>query len=100
MSGQNLYGQLGLGNHSNFRSPRLIVSLEDKSIRSVAAGENISIAVTEEGDLYCWGKGTEGSLGIGDCPNSVPIPRLITSLHETGIRIRKVVCGSSHTIAL
>ena len=37
----------------------------DAVVVQVAAGSDHSMAVTAEGDLYTWGKGTEGQLGHG-----------------------------------
>jgi len=34
-------------------------------ISKIAAGMYHSIAVTTKGDLYCWGRGEHGVLGLG-----------------------------------
>jgi len=33
---------------------------------SIAGGEHHTIAVTEEGKVYCWGRNDEGQVGLGD----------------------------------
>jgi len=33
---------------------------------SIAGGEHHTIAVTEEGKVYCWGRDDEGQAGLGD----------------------------------
>ena len=39
--------------------------LSDRKIVQVSAGSVHSAAVTEEGELYTWGRGTYGRLGHG-----------------------------------
>jgi alpha-tubulin suppressor-like RCC1 family protein len=38
----------------------------DKPIRDIAAGSQFGLACDVEGDLYCWGKGERGQLGISN----------------------------------
>lgn len=40
--------------------------LESKKILSVACGTQHTVAVTEEGDVYSWGRGRSGALGHGN----------------------------------
>ena len=44
--------------------------LEDKKVKSVECGFNITVALTEDGDVYSWGSGKEGAIGHGDWENS------------------------------
>ncbi len=32
----------------------------------IAGGEHHSIAVTDDGQVYCWGRNDEGQCGVGD----------------------------------
>ena len=36
------------------------------AVRMVAAGAEHTVAITEDGDLYGWGWGRYGNLGLGD----------------------------------
>jgi len=52
--GQN--GQLGLGDYDNRPLPKLLDRFAYVPIHSLAVGPDCSIAVTEEGELYFWGR--------------------------------------------
>ena len=45
--------------------PTLVNALLGKNVVHVVAGTSHSVAVTEEGSLYTWGKGARGRLGHG-----------------------------------
>lgn len=47
-------------------TPTLVTALEGKNVVNIAAGSNHSAAVTDEGALYTWGKGSYGRLGHGE----------------------------------
>lgn len=51
--------------------------------------------MTENGEVYSWGQGKYGQLGLGDYKDSVA-PQKIESLKN----IVKVDCGSEYTMAL
>ena len=95
--GNGKFGQLGLGNFEDSLQPSVIEGLKGKRIVSVSCGEHHSLAISELGNLYCWGRGKEGQLGIGEKVN-VNTPMLVQALrHE---RITKAVCGFYHTLVL
>lgn len=96
--GHGLYGQLGLGSNSNERQPRLLSALQNKQVKAIAAGEYHSVAVTEAGHVYSWGKGDEGQIGTGDARRNTLIPVLLGPISVHGIR--QVACGQSHTVAV
>ena len=48
-------------------APTLVDGLTDKNVVCVVAGGEHSAAVTEDGALYTWGKGSYGRLGHGEC---------------------------------
>ena len=45
--------------------PTAVSALSDKGVVYLAAGGNHCAAVTEEGALYTWGRGSYGRLGHG-----------------------------------
>ncbi|CAM9715922.1 unnamed protein product [Chrysoparadoxa australica] len=64
--GQGDSGQLGVGDFAAHHTPTLVNGLhEGAAVCQVAAGENHTFALTTDGDLYSWGHGREGRLGIG-----------------------------------
>lgn len=59
------YGKLGHGNCATQKCPRLVSgALSGKGVMAVHAGYRHSAAVTEEGELYTWGEGDYGRLGL------------------------------------
>lgn len=103
--GYNQAGQLGIGHrlqqHKGWRSgvPIAVESLRGRSILDIAAGQNHSACVLSNGDVYVWGCGDDGRLGVGksDCEM---LPVLIPSFKDSGIKARSVRCGARHTAVI
>ncbi|KAJ1387800.1 Regulator of chromosome condensation, RCC1 [Sesbania bispinosa] len=94
--GRNQNGELGLGTTEDVLLPQKIQTLEGVPIKMVAAGAEHSVAITEEGDLYGWGWGRYGNLGLGD-RNDRLIPEKVTI---DGDKMVMVACGWRHTISV
>jgi alpha-tubulin suppressor-like RCC1 family protein len=62
---------------------------------AVTAGAEHTCAVSEAGDAYCWGRGTEGQLGTGARSNEVRPTKVVGELDFDSIS-----AGRSHTCAL
>jgi alpha-tubulin suppressor-like RCC1 family protein len=83
--GYNQYGQVGHGDNGLADwEPRPIKGLDLFKVKMLAAGEDHTVAMTEDGDVFSWGRGTNGQLGHGDVRN-VWYPLLIKSLQGKGI---------------
>lgn len=102
-------GQLGTGAIRNLYEPTGIVTL--KNVIDVAGGElysacivacitakNKDLDTVNSGDLWVWGDGDLGKLGLGDhvLKSCIAAPRHL----NLGVPIIKVVLGSSHTLVL
>ncbi|CAH0718614.1 unnamed protein product, partial [Brenthis ino] len=60
------YGRLGLGEKSGDAEVlEPIPKLQNKKCVCIAAGTSNSFAVTDTGEVYAWGMGSEGQLGTG-----------------------------------
>jgi alpha-tubulin suppressor-like RCC1 family protein len=105
--GRNLRGQLGRGGRDNMGDDETVsemssVSLGERAI-AVAAGFAHSCAVTEQGNLFCWGANEAGQLGYGDTadfgllPGERPEDRGPVPL---GAKAIGVAAGAKHTCAL
>ena len=86
-------GQLGHGNERDQWQPRVVVELEGKHVVRIACGYYHMLALTDAGDVYAWGSGTSGKLGLGDCRTS-RVPELVKDLH--GKAVVDVACGWNH----
>ena len=61
----NAHGQLGHGDTSPRFEPQVIAPLEGLQIMLVACGKQHSLVLTSEGDVYSFGNGALGRLGLG-----------------------------------
>ena len=59
----SLYGNLGVGNQTNYSSPVQVGSLTDWS--KICCGETFAGAIKTDGTLWMWGNGVSGQLGNG-----------------------------------
>ncbi|GLD98298.1 hypothetical protein PINS_up006995 [Pythium insidiosum] len=91
--GYNQAGQLGVGHRlqqcNGWRSctPAPIEQLRDRCILDIAAGQNHSVCALSNGDVFVWGCGDDGRLGIGSGDCEV-VPIQVVSLKDLGIRAR------------
>ncbi|KAK5578203.1 hypothetical protein RB653_003156 [Dictyostelium firmibasis] len=107
--GHGEYGQLGSteetqhldvggrDNHFKYSMPIVVKSLENKKIKNVACGHLHTIVVTDENEVYQWGWGSSGALGLGNKRFQL-VPQLITSL--SGEEIASITAGEKHTIVV
>ena len=65
--GSNNYGQLGLGNTTNYSSPKQIGALTDWS--DISVGRRFCIAKKTNGTIWSWGQNNVGKLGQGNTAN-------------------------------
>ena len=100
MLGSNTYGKLGLGSRylSHSTSPQLVDGLLGPQIVQVSCGDHHTIAVTNSGECYAWGQGSQGALGLSYKPECEYAPILIKELKHTFIV--GVSCGARHTLLL
>jgi alpha-tubulin suppressor-like RCC1 family protein len=97
-------GQLGHGYSPgkqlpDLLRPRMIRGLAHLNCTCVSAGELHSAVVTSDGDLYVFGDGFCGQLGIGDKrPQLLPV-----QVEKGGLEdeiVMSVSCGARHTLAI
>lgn len=60
------YGRLGTGASSNATVPAPLTELLDETIVQVSAGNAHSIALTDDGRIFTWGRNDAGQLGHSD----------------------------------
>jgi alpha-tubulin suppressor-like RCC1 family protein len=66
--GQNNYGQLGLGNTTNYSSPKQVGALTTWA--SISKGHGyFALAIQTNGTLWSWGYNSTGNLGLGNITN-------------------------------
>lgn len=101
--GYNKYGQLGQCSEPATDCPDpiefsvkpiLVSGLSD--VIAVAAGANHSIALTRNGEVWAWGRGTDGQIGNGQSKHVNPSPVKVSLLSD----IMEIAAGDNHTLAL
>ncbi|XP_058523035.1 E3 ISG15--protein ligase HERC5 isoform X1 [Ochotona princeps] len=96
--GQNLHGQLGIGEMCpSVPVPQIVEHLSGVPLLQISAGEAHSMALSMAGITYSWGKNDMGQLGLGHTQNE-DSPCLIEALDNQ--KIEFVACGGSHTALL
>ncbi|XP_078088699.1 X-linked retinitis pigmentosa GTPase regulator-like isoform X2 [Mustelus asterias] len=98
-SGDNSEGQLGLGDTEEKTTfQRVEFFTHKQKIKHLAAGSNISAALTDDGQLYTFGESDNGKLGLPlDQPINHRIPQPVAGISG---KVTQVSCGGDHTIVL
>lgn len=105
--GLNKAGQLGLGHRLQASAadsidtwsscnPTFVDALKDIQVLFVAAGLNHSACITGDGDVYTFGCGADGRLGLGNTEN-YSTPQKIRFKHPLSSKPRIVCCGARHS---
>ncbi|CEG47261.1 FOG: RCC1 domain [Plasmopara halstedii] len=104
--GLNNYGQLGIGNTDNSSELQLVEDLSSKNVAFVDGGTHHSVVLTNDGDVYTFGRADSGQLGVlescctgefKDRPQKVTISSHNKSSSSV---VRMVTSGSNHVLAL
>jgi alpha-tubulin suppressor-like RCC1 family protein len=87
--GCNKFGELGLEEQNSVWTPQNVSLADNGQLPvSIAAGEGHSLFATDSGDVYCFGRGREGQLGLGNERRNVDKPTLLRDLqHESVIKV-------------
>ena len=91
--GYNESGKLGLGDTDNRTTPTTVNNLSN--VKSLAAGNNHSLALMNDGTVKAWGANYYGQLGLGDNSNR-SIPTTIPSLGN----VKQIVAGEYCSLAV
>ena len=105
--GKGNFGSLGLGGTIFAPSPRVIGKLSNKKVISIACGMFHTLALTDIGDVFSWGRGFEGQLGLLDSVESISSPHYIPHFFKYSDKkilqktaVVTVACGSYHSLAI
>lgn len=69
-------------------------------VKSIACGWKHSLLATEGGEVFAWGSGRNGELGLGDAVLAADRPTKVNTFQEDtgiGVHIDKVLCGWQHS---
>lgn len=95
--GSNRLGQLGIGDVAeNALQPMLLTTFDNKHITHFECGQYHN-AVVANGQLYTWGWGVFGQLGLGEIENLFT-PQIVSFFDDK--RISQMALGHNHTMVL
>ncbi len=98
--GWNLYGQCGTGDTDDRDTPHRVTELDGIAVAGVYASAWLTLVRTMGGELYIWGWGHQGQLGL-DTSQAQLRPRLLEALSDCDdCEIRRVAVGATHVLAL
>ncbi|XP_014677711.1 PREDICTED: serine/threonine-protein kinase Nek9-like isoform X2 [Priapulus caudatus] len=93
-------GQLGHGSTASYKAPKRVEALVGHSIKLVACGEDFTICLDTEGQLFSFGSNYHGCLAAVD---GTQMPTALLPLHVdyfTSHQVEQVSCGDAHVVAL
>ncbi len=106
--GRNLSGELGIGSTVNQTVPRLVAATNvgdafyNKRVSAVATGSRHTCAIADS-TLYCWGRNSDGELGIGNYNATYTTPQVVGGA-LSGRKVTKVTVAqgsiNNHTCAI
>ncbi|CAH2062022.1 unnamed protein product, partial [Iphiclides podalirius] len=98
--GRTEYGRLGLGDRTgDAEILEPIPKLQNKKCVNIAAGTCNSFAVTDTGEVFAWGMGSEGQLGTGAAADALE-PAPAHAAPFDGRPAARVAAGGQHTALL
>lgn len=95
--GWNAGCQLGREGQPDVAVPGEIKELQGEGVVLIAGGRVHSLALTSKAELWVWGSGKNGKLGMGSSADE-PLPIPVESLE--GVNVLDATCGFDHTLVL
>lgn len=108
--GSNEYGQLGLGDLVDRKTPREVNFLSEKFVNRVSSGARHSCAISKKGQVFCWGDSRSGQCGQGEkgifttpcrvrfVDRTSPEMKVNSTIHRVTVA-QEISCGEKHTLA-
>ncbi|XP_057299933.1 serine/threonine-protein kinase Nek8-like isoform X2 [Hydractinia symbiolongicarpus] len=96
-AGNNKNNQLGYQRDNGDYRPAMVESMSQKGVKHVGCGDTYTIIVTSDNEVYGWGSGKHGRLGLGHIEDA----RVPTQLQLDGAKLNfhsLSVCHSSTLI--
>lgn len=95
--GSTVYGQLG-NLQCDGKLPCLVdTKVLSSSVDEIACGAYHVVVLTSKNEVYTWGKGANGRLGLGDVEDR-KTPTIVESLKDR--HVKYITCGSNYTAAI
>ena len=79
-------------------TPTILKPLRDKRAIKIACGESHSLILTDRADVYAWGRGFEGQLGLSKSIEVASTPQYIKTFY--GKPILNIEAGAYYSLAI
>ena len=101
--GSNAEGQTGLGidvGVTNIATQIDTTNLDGKTITKVAAGDRLSLLLTDDGSVFSFGSNRFGQTGLGTASGWTTVATPIDATHLEGMRVTDIAAGHGHGLLL
>lgn len=95
--GNNLNGELGIGNTNKSPVPVQVTGL--RRVKAIAAGESHSMALDSDDRVWAWGRNFDGQLGNPGRYMTI-VPTLSPVLAVGITRVKAIAAGARHSLAV
>lgn len=95
--GSAVHGQLGNPQAEDKSITTVEGNLKQEFVKEISSGSYHVAVLTSKGNVYTWGMGANGRLGLGDIDDR-NCPALVESLRDR--QVCSIACGSSFTAAI
>nr|XP_020649582.1 serine/threonine-protein kinase Nek9 isoform X1 [Pogona vitticeps] len=97
--GTKLHGQLGHGDKASYRQPKHVEKLQGKAIHQVSCGDDFTVCITDEGQVFAFGSDYYGCIGVDKAFGSEVLePRQLNFFLNNPVE--QVSCGDNHVAVL
>lgn len=97
-SGESYFGVVGLGGAASSTKSVALPNLKNIQCKQISCGLYHSLALSNEGDVYTWGLGFEGQLGITGKYKVASSPRYLKFFFKKPVKF--VTCGHNYSLAI
>ncbi|KAJ8308251.1 hypothetical protein KUTeg_013125, partial [Tegillarca granosa] len=97
--GTEIVGQLGQGNKSAYKAPKKVEALEGVGVIQVSCGDDFTLCVTDEGQVYSFGSDYDGCLGCGNEEGDEVLSPIPVNFFSN-LPVLEISCGENHVVAL
>ncbi|KAL4238486.1 Serine/threonine-protein kinase Nek9 [Mactra antiquata] len=97
--GDKIVGQLGHGNTAAYKTPKKVEAFEGIGIIQASCGEDFTICLTDEGQLYGFGSDFYGCLGCDNVEGDEVVSPICIDIF-TRRPVQEIACGDNHVVAL
>jgi alpha-tubulin suppressor-like RCC1 family protein len=88
----------GHGGSKVVTKPQLVKHLSDKRVVQIACGEYHSLVLTDRNDVYSWGRGYEGQLGVSESIEVATKPNYVKGFF--GVPVIYIAAGAYYSLAI